>query len=596
MQMETLKKAEQISNNPFYIFLTRHPLSVMESFVRNRFDKLLGVNENPWRYAENLWRKINANISRFLKHIPAFRWIRIKYEDLVTDPSSTINAICVKLNIAYDSRMLEPYEGDRMVAGLHKGSISIGDPNFLNHSTIDASLADAWKKQRDKVAQLSAKTMSLSSMLAYPLDIQNQNGISHLQATYLQKYGCAKPVWHIFQEGELQFDEPIDIQRFQSSLNKVVHKHGMLKKCFVCENDQWSQCEQDEIAVDIRFDDLHDTNDPGQIDSRKMDIEAEFNKSLNPASGPLIKCAIIKTAETHCHLIIAAHHLVSDGVSMHIIFKDLMDYYDNPQKRSPSTDRRYETYIQQSSLLARKDIMEKHADYWKAHLNESRMQIPMDMSNGSSIIANEKEYSVKYGYDEMLFEKQPNTGETFHNLSLGLYEYLGEWTGNSEPIISHRLHMRNFDGYGEYHDVVGLFAADAPLRWTIDAGQTVHKRLMALKMLYRSMPMGGATYALIKQEGLLPEPYEVTPVRLNFQPFWADLAPLDMSTHLFEPPERKRDYLLDLIIRMKKDHFDIIARYSNKVHRKDTVACIIHGWMETVKTNVSSQCRSPRRE
>ena len=226
--------------------------------------------------------------------------------------------------------------------------------------------------------------------------------------------------------------------------------------------------------------------------------------------------------------------------------------------------------------------------YWKAHLNESRMQIPMDMSNGSSIIANEKEYSVKYGYDEMLFEKQPNTGETFHNLSLGLYEYLAEWTGNSEPIISHRLHMRNFDGYGEYHDVVGLFAADAPLRWTIHAGQTVHERLMALKMLYRSMPMGGATYALIKQEDLLPEPYEVTPVRLNFQPFWADLAPLDMSTHLFEPPERKRDYLLDLIIRMKKDHFDIIARYSNKVHRKDTVACIIHGWMETVKTNVSS--------
>lgn len=154
--LEVLKRAEQMFDNPLFIHLVRHPYSVIESLVRMRvYAKYTEEVTNPHKASENDWVNRNQNILSFLKDVDSKRQITIRYEDVINDSNTTINKVTDFLNIKFESSMLQPYEGKKMIGG-------DGDPNIFNHVGLDKNLAEKWKTIElpgplDKEAQILAK-------------------------------------------------------------------------------------------------------------------------------------------------------------------------------------------------------------------------------------------------------------------------------------------------------------------------------------------------------------------------------------------------------------------------------------------------------
>ena len=148
MHRQILERAEDLFENPKYIHLVRHPYAVIESFARMRMDKLIGADHtDPYEIAESIWANSNQNIRNFCEQIEQERHHLIRYEDLVLQPEKVMKGLCEFLAIPFDPAILKPYEGERMTDGVHSGkSMSIGDPNFLQHKQIDAKLGETWKK------------------------------------------------------------------------------------------------------------------------------------------------------------------------------------------------------------------------------------------------------------------------------------------------------------------------------------------------------------------------------------------------------------------------------------------------------------------
>ena len=145
-QYGTLERAEAIFTEAKYIHLVRHPYAVIESFNRLRMDKLLGVtNTDPYQLAETIWAKSNRNILDFTAQLPPERYHLIRYEDLVTQPQSVIQQLCGFLEIPFDTALLQPYGEKDNLGGVHKASLSVGDPNFRKHSRIEPRLANIWE-------------------------------------------------------------------------------------------------------------------------------------------------------------------------------------------------------------------------------------------------------------------------------------------------------------------------------------------------------------------------------------------------------------------------------------------------------------------
>ncbi|BAQ66805.1 type I polyketide synthase [Geminocystis sp. NIES-3709] len=148
IEMATLLHAQKMFSNAKYIHLIRHPYSVIESFARLRMDKLLGLSHhgNPYEVGEKIWRKSNENIVDFTSHLESSKVYRVFYEDLVTNPEMIMREMCEFLEVPFSESVLNPYQGKRMTDGVRNTSMAVGDPNFHSRSTIDASLANHWRK------------------------------------------------------------------------------------------------------------------------------------------------------------------------------------------------------------------------------------------------------------------------------------------------------------------------------------------------------------------------------------------------------------------------------------------------------------------
>jgi acyl transferase domain-containing protein/acyl carrier protein/predicted alpha/beta-fold hydrolase/protein-L-isoaspartate O-methyltransferase len=167
--LDILRRAESLFENARYIHLVRHPYAVMESFVRNRMAKVLGGAEgDPYALAEQVWDRCNRNTAEFLTEIEPSRCYRILYEDLVREPERIMRSCCEFLDLPFHESLLKPYEGRRMTDGVRSQSLSIGDPNFLQHTEIEPELSDAWK-HIELPRQLSPATARLAAQFSYEL-------------------------------------------------------------------------------------------------------------------------------------------------------------------------------------------------------------------------------------------------------------------------------------------------------------------------------------------------------------------------------------------------------------------------------------------
>ncbi len=159
-----LHRAEGMFEKPKYLYLVRHPYAVIESQVRMRFHRLLGNHwsywdENPWLNAEKHWAVWNRHIIDFLEDVEAGRKHRIYYEELVTDPRTTLNGICEFLGVPFDESVLYPYSGDST-------GFEVGDPNLRTHSRVEPKLATAWQEKRPP-QELSDFTRQVADELGY---------------------------------------------------------------------------------------------------------------------------------------------------------------------------------------------------------------------------------------------------------------------------------------------------------------------------------------------------------------------------------------------------------------------------------------------
>jgi len=147
LDLETLRKTEAIFDRPKHIYLYRHPYPVMESILRVRFDRLFGPSlfgekdVDPHVVAETVWSLCNRNIIEFMGEVDPSRSHWVRYEDLVRDPRGVMERVSSFIGVPFDERVLKPYDGrrERMMGGL-------GDPNFLQHTKIDADLGESWKR------------------------------------------------------------------------------------------------------------------------------------------------------------------------------------------------------------------------------------------------------------------------------------------------------------------------------------------------------------------------------------------------------------------------------------------------------------------
>jgi hypothetical protein len=158
-ELASLERSRSLQ--PFYIWLIRHPLGVIDSQVRLK-EKLRqrkaeraglvrrlrarvggiarlwrGTNETIARMREAKWVSQNRNVATFLRQVPVERQCTLYFEDMVRAPVPALERACAAIGLAIEPGMAALRVAPEM-------NPHLGDPNFHQHQQVDAETADNW--------------------------------------------------------------------------------------------------------------------------------------------------------------------------------------------------------------------------------------------------------------------------------------------------------------------------------------------------------------------------------------------------------------------------------------------------------------------
>jgi amino acid adenylation domain-containing protein/thioester reductase-like protein len=188
-------------------------------------------------------------------------------------------------------------------------------------------------------------------------------------------------VYNIAVAGSLNGD--LDIAGMEYAFQAIIRRHEVLRTTFDMVNSQLLQV----IAPDMPF-------TLGQIDLQgfpddilKMKIrrliKEDSQRPFDLQHGPLIRATILKKKDQAYTMLIAMHHIVSDGWSMEVLFKELISHYTayvtGEPSDLPALPVQYADYTLWQQQRLQGEMLEEQLDYWRRQLaGLPVLQLPSD--------------------------------------------------------------------------------------------------------------------------------------------------------------------------------------------------------------------------
>ncbi|MBP7653111.1 amino acid adenylation domain-containing protein, partial [Candidatus Dependentiae bacterium] len=168
----------------------------------------------------------------------------------------------------------------------------------------------------------------------------------------------------------LEIEGNLNIEYFRISIYELVERHEILRTIFIIINGEPKQriIENEKLKIENYFDyeDISENNNQESVnDNLKLSI---INYKFDLTSLPLMKIKLIKICEQKFLLLFNMHHIISDGWSMNILIKDIMEFYNSKiEKRETNLKKlniQYKDYALWQNELLDSEKIDKAREYW----------------------------------------------------------------------------------------------------------------------------------------------------------------------------------------------------------------------------------------
>lgn len=134
-----------------------------------------------------------------------------------------------------------------------------------------------------------------------------------------------------------KIEHDLDRQVVKKALTYLTQKHAILRTTFNVVEGEVCQCVSDDILFDFHYSDLSVLPEDERSEQVEKIARKEGRRHFDLSAGPLSYLRIIKTNHHEYVLLLTLHHIISDGWTVSLFFKELMEMYfrllqgDTPQ-------------------------------------------------------------------------------------------------------------------------------------------------------------------------------------------------------------------------------------------------------------------------
>jgi amino acid adenylation domain-containing protein/non-ribosomal peptide synthase protein (TIGR01720 family) len=382
----------------------------------------------------------------------------------------------------------------------------------------------------------------------------------------------------------------LDIQALRHSLREIVQRHEILRTTFPERDGTAVQRIAERCEVHIEEIDLRELTRQASEEEVRRHRRAQAERPFDLQNGPLLRVMLLRLEDTSNVLLVAMHHIVSDGWSMDILVQEFGRLYEahvRGQKPSlPKLEIQYGDYAVWQRKWLEGEVLEQQLGYWRKQLADVPvLQLPADhtrqpaMSNrGATITVNLNAEMV--GKIKSLSRRQGMT--LFMTLVAGWQLLLSRSSGQSDIAVGSPIAGRIRP---EVEPLIGFFVNALVLRVHVRETSSFRELLKQV----RERTLEAYEHQDVPFEKLVDE---LHPERdLSRQPFFQVVFGLQNTSQeqlrlpdlQLTPIEREDDFLttkFDLTLLVAENEQEIHGRleYVPDLFEKTTAESMVRGW------------------
>jgi amino acid adenylation domain-containing protein/non-ribosomal peptide synthase protein (TIGR01720 family) len=299
------------------------------------------------------------------------------------------------------------------------------------------------------------------------------------------------PFYNIFSMLPLRVENVAVLER---ALNEIVKRHETLRTTFSTSDGQPVQVISAALKLTIPVVDLRDMPPSQCLAAVQKLTQEEASRPFDLARGPLVRATLVKRPDADSLLLLTIHHIISDGWSMRLFFRELVTFYQSlltgrPASLSKLTLQYADFAVWQRDWL-KGEVLDRQLDYWRQQLEGVPfLRLPLDRPRPTIKSYGGARLPVHLP-DELVRPLRSlcqSEGVTMFMLLLAAFQLLlSRYSGQDDVAVGSPIAGRN---RGEIENLIGFFVNTLVMRTDLSGDPTFRE------LLQRVRNMASAAYA-----------------------------------------------------------------------------------------------------
>src|SRR5438105_2676209 len=269
----------------------------------------------------------------------------------------------------------------------------------------------------------------------------------------------------------------IDVPAFARSLNEIVRRHEALRTTFEARSGEPVQVVHEHADLPLPVVDLERLDEAERLaEARRLAVE-EARRPFDLAAGPLVRAQLLRLAEDRHVFLLTLHHVVTDGWSMRILFRELQALYPAFARGegSPLEDPpvQYADFAAWQRERLQGERLERDLAYWRERLaGAPTLDLPTDRPRPP--VASHRGAFVRVSLPDELAEGlarlSREAGTTlFMTLLAAFKTLLARATGQEDVVVGSSVAGRS---HADVEGLIGFFVNTLVLRTDLSGSPT----------------------------------------------------------------------------------------------------------------------------
>ena len=371
---------------------------------------------------------------------------------------------------------------------------------------------------------------------------------------------------------------PLNSVALKQSFRAITERHESLRTTFSIVQGTARQLIHAEPRLDWRERDLSPLPSAERLEQARKGVRNAANEPFDLCQGPLCRTVLIRIAEREFVFAFVVHHLVFDGTSFGILYRELASLYrgDAPEGAAPSLQ--YADYAEWQRARLAGAALEPQSAYWRkklAHLSPLTLPTDFPRPQRTTYAGGHVSLSLTQTSIASLTQLANEAGCTpFAVLLAGFAALLARYSQQTD--ISLLVHCDNRDR-PEIESVIGNFVNTLIIRVQVpgtlsfkDLLSRVHRTVMEAHT-HKDFPFA----RLLDHLSRLASPNSARPIQAYFNMRNPENGSLKLNGLDVEPfsytDQRSTKLDLTLETQIEDGHLSGAAIYNADIFAEDTV-------------------------